>query len=367
MRILVAPDAFKGTLDSGEVALAIAAGWHRARPQHELVLKPLSDGGPGFARAMALAHGVNLRNSTARHSLGGEVAAQWCLVDGTAYLESAQVVGLDRGINIARASSVGLGDLLLAALDEGATRLVIGLGGTNVSDGGAGLLARLGATAKAANDGAVTLDQGPFALAQASSVDLREPLARLAGIDLVVATDVEVPLLGPRGATYGFASQKGATEAQLPELEKALTSFAAACGRRPDGKDAAVMLGAGAAGGLGFSLLRLGGSRVPGIDFVWEESSIDLTGIDLVITGEGSLDWQSMEGKVISGVARRAQQRGLPVVAIAGRVVITPRERVDMGLDAAYSVSEMFGEARSLSEPAEALADAAARLVRTWG
>lgn len=367
MRILVAPDGFKGTLSAAEAADAICAGWLRARPDHDMVCKPLSDGGPGFVQAMAAAHGVPVLTTPAQHSLGGTVEAEWCRHGRTAYLESAQVAGLDRGLGIWRATSAGLGDVIAVALEAGVERIVVGLGGTNVCDGGAGLLARLGAMATGATGTPAPLDAGPGPLASVAAVDLASVMLRFAHVEVLAATDVDVPLLGARGAALGFASQKGAQEADLPRLEQALGAFAQACGRRPDGKDAAVMLGAGAAGGLGFALLRAGGARVPGIGFVWEESDISLDGVDLVITGEGSLDWQSMQGKVISGVARRAQQRGIPVIALAGRVLITPRERVDMGLDAAYSVSEMLGEARSLGEPAEALADASARLVRTWG
>ena len=367
MRILVATDAFKGTLAAEQAAAAIAEGWLRDRPQHDVIMKPLSDGGPGFVRAMAVAHGVPVRVTTARHSLGGEVQAEWCMDGATAYLESAQVVGLDRGLDVMTARSIGLGDLLYQAWEAGARRLVIGLGGTNVCDGGAGMLARLHAKAYDAMGGEVPLHQGPAPLVRVARVELLPALKYFEDGELLVATDVDVPLLGPRGAALGFAAQKGASEEQQRALEAALTAFSAACGRRQDGKDASLMLGAGAAGGLGFGLLRLGARRVPGIDFVWEESGIDLAGVDLVITGEGSLDWQSLRGKVISGVARRAQARGIPVIAIAGRVLITPRERGDMGLDATYSVSEMYGAERSLGEPAAALANAAQRLVRTWG
>lgn len=367
MRILVAPDGFKGTLSAAEAAAAIRAGWLRARPDHAVICKPLSDGGPGFVQAMATAHGVPVLSTPARHSLGGVVTAQWCRHGGTAYVESAQVAGVDRGFDIWNATSAGVGDVIATALETGVERVVVGLGGTNVSDGGAGLLARLGATATDATGASVPLEAGPGALTSVAAVDLAPVMAQLDGVEVLVATDVDVPLLGARGAAHGFASQKGADGEDLPRLEQVLDGFARACGRRPDGKDAALMLGAGAAGGLGFALLRTGGARVPGIGFVWDESGISLDGVDLVVTGEGSLDWQSMQGKVISGVARRAQQRGIPVIALAGRVLITPRERVDMGLDAAYSVSEMLGEARSLGEPAQALADAAARLVRTWG
>lgn len=367
VHVLIAPDAFKGTLAADEAARAIALGWSRARPSHALLVKPLSDGGPGFVAALAEAHGVPLLRCRVTHSLGETVDAHWCMHAGTAYVESAQAVGLDRGLDVMRAASSGVGQLLRCAVDAGATRIVVGLGGTNVTDGGAGMLAALGATATDGAGRPVPLDQGPQALANVTEVHLEAPLEAMHGVELVLATDVDVPLLGPRGASLGFGPQKGATDAQLPLLEHALGCFAEACGRREDGRDPAIALGAGAAGGLGFALLRLGGRRESGIDFVWDESGIELAGIDLVVTGEGHLDWQSMRGKVVSGVARRAQDRGVPVIAIAGRVGITPRERSEMGLDAAYSLVDMFGEARATGDPAATLADAAERLTRTWG
>ena len=367
MRLLIAPDGFKGTLRADEAAAAIARGWQRRRPDDEILQRPLSDGGPGFVHAIAAARGVAVRHTSVAHALGGMVDAAWCLDGSSAFLEAAEAVGLDRGLDVERATSVGLAALLREAVAAGARTIVVGLGGTAVVDAGAGLLAGLGATAVDAEGAPVPLDAGPRALARVASVNLAPALALLEGVELIAAVDVDVPLLGARGAVQGFAQQKGADPEDLPALESAIGAFSAACGRRVDGKDAAVMLGAGAAGGLGFALFRLGGSRASGLRRVWDDSRIDLAGIDLVITGEGSLDWQSLEGKVVSGVAMRAQERGTPIIAIAGRVLISPRERIDLGLDAAYSLVDIVGEERALGDPAGALADAAERLVRTWG
>lgn len=366
MRILIAPDGFKGTLSAPQAASAMAEGWRRTRPDVELALRPLSDGGPGFVAAMAAARKLPVQTLQTVDSFGAPVDAAWCLADGTAYLEVAQVVGLDRGVDPRRATSRGVGELILAALDAGAHEIVLGLGGTNVNDAGAGMLGALGAIAVDDEGRPVPMDQGPLPLAGARSVDLTGPVGRLTGIRLLAATDVDVPLLGPRGATHGFARQKGAAEAELPLLEAALAAFSGACGRSADGKDAAVALGAGAAGGLGFALLRLGARRVPGIDVVLDASDLPLDAVDLVVTGEGALDWQSMRGKTVSGLVRRCLDRGVPVLAIAGRVDISARERSEMGLDAAYSVTELMGEGPALSDSAAALAATAARVARTW-
>lgn len=367
MRILIAPDDFKGTLSAAEAAAAVAAGWLRTRPAADCVLRPLSDGGPGFVAALSVARGVTLRTVDTTDAFGRPVGALWCMDGQTAFIEVAQVVGLHLGSEVLSATSAGVGSVMLAALAAGAQEVVFGLGGTNVNDGGAGLLGALGAKAFDTSGAAVGLCAGPLALGSITTVDLAEALGKVADVRLLVATDVDVPLLGPRGATYGFAPQKGALASDLLRLETALANFAGACGRRADGKDAALALGAGAAGGLGFALLRLGAERVSGIEFVLDSSDLDVASVDLVVTGEGALDWQSMRGKVISGVARRCLQAGVPVIAIAGRVDITARERSEMGLDAAYSVSELVGEAASLAAPATALADAASRVARTWG
>jgi glycerate kinase len=195
-------------------------------------------------------------------------------------------------------------------------------------------------------------------------VDLAAARRTLRGATLVAATDVDNPLHGLRGATVGFAEQKGATREQLPELEQALEHWGNLVDER-----SALAKGAGAAGGLGFALLALGAQRVPGIATVMDIVGFGelLSGTDLVVTGEGSLDWQSLRGKVVSGVAQAAMERGVPVIVLAGQVLVGRRELSALGVEAAYPVADGPAEvAASLAHPAERLADLAERIARTW-
>lgn len=367
MRILIAPDDFKGTLSAAEAAAAIATGWRRTRPDAQLDERPLSDGGPGFVESIAHARGLAIQHTVVQHALGMHVQAAWCSDGNTSYIEAAQAVGLEFGRDVLCATSFGVGQLLQSVLATDVRRIVVGLGGTCVNDGGAGMFAALGATAHDRNGEPVALDAGPMPLRDIAAIDLTSAETQFDGVELIVATDVDVPLLGPRGATFGFAPQKGAIDLQLVELETALQRLCEACGRRADGKDASVALGAGAAGGLGFALLRLGGTRVPGIDTVWQESGIDLTGVDLILTGEGTLDWQSQRGKVVSGVAQRGMALGIPVVALCGQVEMARRERTESGIAGAYAMVDIVGEREAFDRPAESLADLAERVARTWG
>jgi glycerate kinase len=201
-------------------------------------------------------------------------------------------------------------------------------------------------------------------------VDLAPALSRLRGAEVVAASDVDNPLLGLRGATNGFAPQKGADQAAVMELEGSLEAFAAAAGRRPDGKDPAVALGAGAAGGLGFALLHLGATRVPGIATVLDTVRLAdrIADADVVVTGEGAFDWQSLRGKVVSGVAEAAMAQGRGCVVLAGRVEVGRREYAATGVSAAYAVvDDAGGVEAALADPAARLADLAARIARTWG
>jgi len=225
------------------------------------------------------------------------------------------------------------------------------------------MLAALGAT----SDG--VLDAGGSALKQLRKVDLTAALEKLSSIELIAASDVDNPLLGLRGATAVFGPQKGADDFAVMELEGALENFAALCGRRSDGKDPAVALGAGAAGGLGYGLLLLGGTRVAGIETVLEIVKLDdeINKADLVITGEGCLDDQSLHGKVIAGVASHAAALGKPCVALAGEVRLGKRECATAGIDSAYSMSEFAGRERSMAMPAEVLSEVSARMSQTWG
>ena len=372
MRVLIAPDDFKGTLSAVEAAEAIAIGWRSHAPDDTLTLIPMSDGGPGFVRAVSTVLGGDIAPVGLRGPMGETAIGMVLMVDGTGYVESAHGCGLalvhpDRR-DARAATSYGVGQLIAAAIDSGAQRIVVGLGGTASTDGGAGMLAALGATARDAAGAPVALEAGGAALADVATVDLAPARARVADVEIVVASDVDSPLLGSRGAARGFAAQKGADDAAVEELEAALASYSRAIGRQADGKDPAVALGAGAGGGLGYGLMLLGGRRVPGIETVMGilglEAAIGVS--DLVITGEGCFDWQSLRGKVVSGVAAAALDQGRPVVVLAGRVEVGKREYVALGITEAHAASADGAVPAAAAEAARALADRAARVAGQW-
>lgn len=367
MRVLIAPDKFAGTLTAPEAAAAIAEGWRAEAPDDELQLRPLSDGGPGFVDVIAEVLDAEVQMVSVTDPVGDEVPATFALFDGTAYVEVAQACGLhllpESQRDPEHTTSYGVGQLLKAAIRSGAHTIVIGLGGTATNDAGAGMLAALGATA----DGA--LDAGGLPLRRLTQLDLRPAREVVAGVRLVAATDVDNPLLGLRGCSRNYAPQKGASEEQVMRLEAALENFHSLAGRRPDGKDPAVALGAGAGGGLGYALLHLGAERVAGISTVM--SIVDLADsvgwADLVITGEGRFDWQSLRGKVASGVAAMALADAKPCVVIAGEVSVGRREFSGIGVAATYSAAEAVGGvAESMADPSGALGAASARVARTW-
>ncbi len=364
VRVLICPDSFTGTLSAAEAAQAMAEGWATVAPGDDLVLRPLSDGGPGFLDAIGAGRGGVRHVMPVTGPLGTPVEAGYLVTDaGTAWIESASAAGLhllpaDQR-DPTRTTSRGVGELVAAARAAGVRRIVVGVGGTGTCDGGAGLLEALGATSHPPG----VLSGGGGALADLTRLDLGPALDAVAGITLEVATDVDVPLLGPRGAARGFAPQKGATPEQVEQLEVAMAHWAALLGRTVDGRSAAVALGAGAGGGLGAALIRLGGQRVPGIGTVLEAAGIAglIEGVDLVITGEGSFDWQSLRGKVVAGVAACALQRAVPVLVLAGRVEVSRREWITAGVAAAFPAAADPGESH-----AQGVARAAARAARTW-
>jgi len=314
----------------------------------------MADGGPGFVDVLHAALGGELLAVTVRGPHGVPTPATVLLDGTTAYVEAAQACGLHLSGTESpeTATTYGVGELLLAAADAGATRIVVGLGGSGTNDGGAGLLAALGATADRPLDGGVAGLEG------ITKVEL-PPY----DVELVAASDVDNPLTGLFGATKVFGPQKGVTEERLPLLDGWLEGFAAATDRR-----VALEKGAGAAGGLGFALLLLGGSRKPGIGLV-----ADAVGLadrarkaDLVLTGEGAFDFSSRSGKVPYGVAEIAAEAVRPCVALAGQVLVGSREMRALGVESAYSLVELVGEERAFADPAGALADLAARVARTW-
>ena len=358
MRVLIAPDKFAGTLTAVEAAEAIAAGWRRHAPDDELDLAPMADGGPGFVDVLHAALGGELLAVTAEGPHGEQVPATVLRVGEVAYVETAQVIGLhliEGGAELG--STTGVGQLILAAVDGGATTVVVGLGGSGTNDGGAGVLAALGAT----SDG--SLETGAVGLHTVSRVDLAPARARLAGVRLVAATDVDIPLTGLFGATKTFGPQKGIAEEQIAEVDGWLEAFATATDRRTS-----LEKGAGAAGGVGYALLLLGASREPGIDLVTSAVSLASRArrADLVVTGEGAFDFSSRAGKVPYGVAGVASEALRPCIALAGQVLVGSREMRALGIESAYAVVDLVGEQASFADPAGSLAALAERTARTW-
>jgi glycerate 2-kinase len=359
MRVLIAPDKFAGTLTAVEAADAIAAGWRQQRPGDELDRAPMADGGPGFVDVLHAALEGELLAATVTGPFGRPVPATILLVGDTAYVESAQACGLhltDRE-GAESATTLGVGQLVAAALDSQATTIVVGLGGSGTNDGGAGLLSALGAAAD------TPLDAGAAGLDGIGAVDLGPARARLEGVRLVAATDVDNPLTGLFGATKVFGPQKGIPEERLPVVDGWLEQLATATDRRTS-----LEKGAGAAGGLGFALLTLGAVREPGIDKVAEAVRLAERArkADLVVTGEGAFDFSSRSGKVPYGVAAVAAEALRPCVAIAGQVLVGSREMRALGVESAYSLVDLAGEDRAFADPAGALAEVAARVARTW-
>lgn len=357
MRILVAPDKFAGTLSAVEAAEAIAEGWRRRAPGDEIDLAPMADGGPGFVDVLHTALGGELLAVTVRGPHGEPTPATVLRHGDTAYVEAAQACGLHltRKERPEEASSYGVGELLRAAVDSGATRVVVGLGGSGTNDGGAGVLAALGATADR------PLDRGVAGLAGITELEL--PATPVGEVELVAASDVDNPLTGLFGAIKVFGPQKGVPEERLPVLDGVLEELAAATDRR-----VSLEKGAGAAGGIGFALLLLGGTREPGIGLVADALRLAARAreADLVVTGEGAFDYSSRGGKVPYGVAEVAGAALRPCVVLAGRVDVGSREMRALGVEAAYSLLEAVGEERAFADPAAALSDLAERVARTW-
>ena len=384
MHVLIAPDCFTGTLTATQAAEAIAAGWRRKAPGDLLTLVPLSDGGPGFIDVLTASRAGDSSIVTVSGPRGGSVPAALHITTDeggrrTAWVESAQAAGLhlldaterDPGVT----TTWGLGELLAAALDHDVQRIVVGLGGSGTNDAGAGMLAALGAGPRDVLGGG---GAGLIATREGDLAGLAGARERFAGVELVAATDVASPLLGLQGASAVFSEQKGATPEQSQLLEAALGHFAEQVRRvLPAGNDLLTGRerrldrepGAGAAGGLGYALMLLGGHRTSGVDTVLDAVGLDalVAAADVVITGEGSLDHQSLQGKVIAGVAELAGVHATPAVAIAGQVLIGRREVMALGLSGSYAVAEKHeGVERAMADPVGTLADRAARVATTW-
>ncbi|WP_124270995.1 glycerate kinase [Streptomyces sp. ADI96-02] len=339
-RVLVAADKFKGSLTAVQVAERVTAGLRRAAPGTAVEALPVADGGDGTVAA-AVAAGFERREARVTGPLGDRVTAAYALRQGTAVVEMAEASGLQRlpdGVFAPlTATTYGSGELLRAALDAGATTIVFGVGGSATTDGGAGMLAALGARFLAADGSPV--GPGGGALSRLAEADLFGLDPRLAGVDLILAGDVDNPLTGPQGAPEVYGRQKGASEEDIAVLDAALTHYASVLGRR-----AADLSGAGAAGGVGYgALVALGARFRPGIEVMLDVLGFApaLARATLVVTGEGSLDEQTLRGKAPAGVAAAARAAGVEVVAVCGRLTLSREALERAGIRRAYALADL--------------------------
>jgi glycerate 2-kinase len=342
--VLVAPDKFKGSLTAAQVADAVAAGIRRARPDARVEPVPVADGGDGTVAA-ALAAGFEHVPVVASGPTGEPVPTGYARRGDLAVVEMADAAGLVRlpgGIAAPlTASSRGVGEVMAAAIAAGCRTVVLGVGGSASTDGGAGLLAGLGVRLLDA-DGRPVPDGGA-ALTRVASMDVGALRERMAGVQVILASDVDNPLTGPKGAAAVYGPQKGAEPAQVSELDGALTHFAdiVAATMGADLRDHA---GAGAAGGTGFAALAvLGAGLRPGVDLVLELVGFHdrISGADLVVTGEGAIDEQTLHGKAPAGVAAAARAADVPVVAVCGRNQLSDESLHAAGITAAYALTDV--------------------------
>ncbi len=369
--VVIAPDKFKGTLTAAEVAAHVAAGLGRVRPGLQTVQVPVADGGDGTVEA-AEAAGYRRVEVDVPGPTGQPVTAAFALSEGTAVIESAQACGLSRlpegRLAPLTATSRGVGELIDAALRSGANRIVLGLGGVACTDGGAGLVAALGA--RLLDGSGAELPDGGAALARLDRIDTTG-LPDLSAIEVIAATDVDNPLLGPRGAAAVYGPQKGALPPDVAVLEAGLARWADVA-EQALGRPRRDEPGAGAAGGLGFAALAfLGATTQPGIELMLDLLSFGdhLHGARLVITGEGALDHQTLHGKAPAGVAQAAATAvpGLPVVAVAGVRSLTAAQLQAAGIAAAYALADIEPDLeRCRTEAGPLLEDLAGQVARDW-
>lgn len=374
LRIVVAPDAYKGSLTAVEAAAAMARGVRAVFPDAELVELPIADGGEGTVDALVAATGGRIEVRTVRGPLGEPVRARLGVLGSrdVAVVEMAEASGLPLvppGRRDPRITTTfGTGELVRAALDAGLRRIVVGIGGSATNDGGAGFARALGV--RFLDAAGAELPDGGAALARLDRIDLAELDPRLATAELVVACDVDNPLVGPRGASAIYGPQKGATPAVVRELDAALARYADVA-RRATGRDVAAVPGAGAAGGLGAGLLLFTPAVLrPGIPLVLEAVGFDarVRGADLVLTGEGRTDAQTAMGKAPAGVAAAARRLGVPVVCLSGGLGEGADDVLALGVDALEAAvpGPMSLDEAVRAGPAlvEAAAARACRLVR---
>lgn len=353
-KILLVPDSFKGTLSSRQVCQVMAGQLRRFFPQAQVKSIPVADGGEGSVEAFLAAAGGERRTRTVTGPFGEPVEAFYGILgDGhTAVIEMAACAGLplaEGRLNPERATTYGVGELLLAAKEAGCTKAILGLGGSCTNDGGAGAAAALGAKFTRA-DGTAFVPTGGT-LGEIAALDVSPVAQALQGMELTAMCDIDNPLYGEAGAAAVFAPQKGADAAMVARLDAGLRHLGQVSARCL-GRDFSHLPGAGAAGGLGFGMAAFCGAQLRmGIDAVLDAVGFDslLPGTDMVFTGEGKIDSQSARGKVVSGVAARCRKAGVPVVAVVGQIGQGFEEMYQQGLTAVFSINraaQPFAESR---------------------
>ncbi|MFG6665881.1 glycerate kinase [Halomonas sp. HNIBRBA4712] len=346
MNVVLCPDSFKDALSAQDAARAMARGVLRACPDASVHPCPLADGGEGSLDALIAATGAKRQELTVKDALGRPRSASWGWLPGerTAFIELAEASGLQHLSTAERSAlhttTFGVGELFRAALDAGARKALLLLGGSATNDAGAGMLQALGARLK--DREGRELAPGGAALAALETLDLTRLDPRLATLEVEAAVDVDNPLLGRRGASAVFGPQKGATAEDVATLDKALARFADVSADTL-GHDRRELPGAGAAGGMGFAAASfLGAALKPGIEIIMEQAKLAalIEQADLIITGEGRLDGQSLSGKTPIGVARAAKRLGKPVVVLAGSLGDGWQACFDEGVSAAFALAD---------------------------
>ena len=373
MKIIIAPDSFKDSQSAEGVAQAIAAGLAQVWPDAQVIQCPMADGGEGTVDAVLAACNGQLRRQAVRGPLGATVEARWgWLADShTAIIEMAEASGLQLvppgQRDACKTSTYGTGELIRAALDAGAERIILAIGGSATNDGGAGAMQALGVQLFDAEGQA--LPPGGLALSRLATIDLGQLDPRLAQVRFDIAADVNNPLCGPHGASAIFGPQKGANPEQVQELDAALGHFADHCASVLP-KDVRDEPGSGAAGGLGFAAKAfLGAQFRAGVEVVAELVGLDeaVRGADLVITGEGRFDAQTLRGKTPFGVARIAQRHNVPVIVIAGTLGDGYEQMYAHGVAAAFALpSGPMSLEQACSEAPRLLSERAADIARLW-
>ena len=373
MKIVIAPDGFKGNLSALQVAQAIDKGIKHVVPDALTTIKPMADGGEGTVQALVDATGGKLMTTEVTDPLGGRVLAHWGLLSDrvTGVIEMASASGLplvppDKR-NPLLTTTYGTGELILAALESGCRKLIIGIGGSATNDGGAGMTQALGA--RLLDSTGAELPFGGAALANLERIDVANLDSRLADCEVLIASDVSNPLCGAQGASAVYGPQKGATPEMVAQLDAALAHYADVI-QRDLGIRVKDVPGAGAAGGLGAGLIVfLKAELIPGIDIVIQATNLveHLKDADLVFTGEGRLDSQTACGKVPTGVAKKAKEFGLPVIAIAGEILDDYHAVYEHGIDAVLSIAPgPISLSQSMAEAERLITDTAERAIRLF-